>query len=59
MNALYRIVSFEIDSLVDECKNLRNEQNFEERFKLLIIHSMFDEESFINEFMIHRLRSRI
>ncbi len=52
MNALYRIVSLEIDSLVDECKKFakRAKLSSEERFQLLIIHSMFDEESFINEF---------
>ncbi|HQC48256.1 MAG TPA: HEAT repeat domain-containing protein [Bacillota bacterium] len=53
MNALYRIVSFEIDSLVDECKKYakRAKLSSEERFQLLIIHSMFDEDSFINEFV--------
>jgi hypothetical protein len=38
--------------LVDECKKYakRAKLSSEERFQLLIIHSMFDEDSFINEF---------
>lgn len=52
MNALYRIISLGIDSLADECKELekRTKLSTEERFQLLVIHSMFDEASFIKEF---------
>ena len=52
MNALYRVVSFEIDSLFDECKKLekRPEVSPEERYFLLVIRSIFDEAGFIEEF---------
>lgn len=52
MNALYRIISFRIDSLADECKKLweRAKLSPEERFQLLVIHSIFDEDGFIREF---------
>ncbi len=52
MNALYRIIDFEIDSLVAECKKLEKRTNLspEEHFQLLVIHSIFDEADFINKF---------
>lgn len=52
MNALYRVISFEIDSLFDECKKLekRPEVSPEERYFLLVIRSVFDEAGLIEEF---------
>jgi len=52
MNALYRIISFGIDSLADECKKLEKRANLtaDERFQLLVIHSLFDEADFIGGF---------
>ncbi len=52
MNALYRIISFEIDSLADECKKMgkRPRLSRDERYQLLVIHSMFDEADFVEGF---------
>ncbi|MGI6071572.1 MAG: HEAT repeat domain-containing protein [Lachnospiraceae bacterium] len=53
MNALYRVISFEMDSLIDRCKKMQKKAGLspEERFQLLIIHSVFDEADFIKEFV--------
>ncbi len=52
MNALHRIISFELVSLVDQCKKLEKSARLspEEHYLLLIIRSKFDEEGFIKEF---------
>lgn len=52
MNALYRIISFGIDSLAGECKKLEKRAKLspEERFQMLVIHSIFDEANFVKEF---------
>lgn len=52
VNALYRIISFGIDSLADECKKLEKRPKLspEEHFQLLIIRSIFDEANFLEGF---------
>lgn len=53
MNALYRIIDFEIDSLATECRNMERKTKLSsgEHFLLLVIRSMFDETGFVKEFV--------
>lgn len=52
MNAMYRIVDFHIDSLVDECKRLEKRKlSNEENFQLLKIYSIFSTDNFLKEIL--------
>lgn len=51
MNAMYRIVDFQIDSLVSECEKIEGEKlSNDERFHLLVIHAVFNPDTFLKEF---------
>jgi len=52
MNAMYRIIDFYMDSLVNDCKVLKARKlSPEEQFLLLKIYSIFDPKEFIKEFL--------
>jgi len=52
MNAMYRIIDFYIDSLVNDCKALKARNlSAEEQFLLLKIYSSFDSKTFLKEFL--------
>jgi hypothetical protein len=49
LNALYRIIDFQIEELLDECRQLeRQKPSHEEYFQLLSIYSRMDIEHFFN-----------
>ncbi|MDR7855224.1 hypothetical protein [Tissierella sp.] len=57
MNAMYRIIDFQIDSLEDECKKMGERKlSQDERFQLLVIHSNFSADTFLKEFVTLSIR---
>lgn len=52
INALYKIIDFQIEELQDDCeKILKNKYSKEEKFQLLIIKSIFQKEQFIQQLL--------
>lgn len=52
MNALYRILDFHIDSLIDQCIQLESKKlSSDEQFQLLKIYLIFKPDLFLSEFL--------
>jgi hypothetical protein len=50
MNAMYRIVDFQLESLIDECEKFKGRKLIsQEYFQLLKIYSIFNRDQFINK----------